>query len=276
MVSPSSSLPGVGLYAVVLVSWNVAGRKSRLDDQAERVLELAPDLVCLQEVTPVTAGPWSERLTEAGLVPALAPLPRAREGSRPLAVLTAAREPAEVVPVDDVPWPERVLAVRAGGLEVVNVHSPISPKPGLVKVRTHEAVFRHVAGGSGPRIVLGDLNTPRREHPDGTVWTFARERNGRLRRERGERWDAAESALIRGLEQHGFRDAFRVLNGFDSREPSWEWPRTGGGYRLDHLIASAEVSVTTCSYRHDWRREDKLSDHSALVAELRVERAGRR
>ena len=88
---------------MVLVSWNVAGRKSRLDDQAERVLELAPDLVCLQEVTPVTAGPWSERLTAAGLVPVVAPLPRAREGSRPLAVLTAARETAEVVPVDDVP-----------------------------------------------------------------------------------------------------------------------------------------------------------------------------
>jgi exonuclease III len=276
MVSPSVVASWVGLYAVVLVSWNVAGRKSRLDDQAERVLELAPDLVCLQEVTPVTAGPWSERLTEAGLVPALAPLPRAREGSRPLAVLTAAREPAEVVPVDDVPWPERVLAVRAGALEVVNVHSPISPKPGRVKVLTHEAVFRHLASASGPRIVLGDLNTPRREHPDGTVWTFARGRTGRLRPERGERWDAAESALIRGLEKHGFRDTFRALNGFDSKEPSWEWPRTGGGYRLDHLIASAEVSVTTCSYRHDWRREDKLSDHSALVAELDVEGPARR
>jgi endonuclease/exonuclease/phosphatase family metal-dependent hydrolase len=152
------------------------------------------------------------------------------------------------------------------------VHSPISPKPDLVKVRTHEAVFRHLSSGSGPRIVLGDLNTPRREHPDGSVWTFARDRHGRLREERGERWDTAESALIRGLERHGFRDAFRALSGFDSKEPSWEWPRWGGGYRLDHLIASAEVSVTACSYRHDWRREDRLSDHSALVAELSVER----
>jgi exodeoxyribonuclease III len=256
---------------VLLVSWNVAGRKSRLHEQADRVLAVEPHLVCLQEVTPVTAVGWTERLAEAGLTAAIAPLPRAREGSRPLAVLTAAREPLEVVAIDDdVPWPERVLAVRTGGLEVVNVHSPISPKPGLVKVRTHEAVFRHLARGSGPRIVLGDLNTPRREHADGTVWTFARERNGRLRQDRGERWDAAETALIRGLERHGFRDAFRDLNGFDAKEPSWEWPRYGGGYRLDHLIASAEVAVTACSYRHDWRREDKLSDHSALVAELHV------
>ena len=117
---------------------------------------------------------------------------------------------------------------------------------------------------NGPRLA------PRKELPDGTVWTFARDRHGRLREERGERWDVAESALVRGLEEHGFRDAFRELNGFDSKEPSWEWPRWGGGYRLDHLIASAEVEVTTCAYCHDWRREDKLSDHSALVAELSV------
>jgi exonuclease III len=253
---------------VILVSWNVAGRKSRLHEQADRVLGIEPDLVCLQEVTPVTAAGWSERLRDAGLEVVVAPLPRTREGSRPLAALTAARSPLEVVEVPDVPWPERVLAARAGPLEVVNVHSPISPKPDLAKVRTHEAVFRHLAAGSGPRVVLGDLNTPRREHPDGSVWTFARNRNGRLREDRGERWDAAETALIRGLDRRGFRDVFRELNGFESKEPSWEWPRWGGGYRLDHLIASAEVAVTACSYRHDWRREDRLSDHSALVAEL--------
>jgi exonuclease III len=256
---------------VLLVSWNVAGRRTRLDEQADRVLELGPDVVCLQEVTPVTAEAWLERLDGVGLSGLLAPLPAAREGSRPLAVLTASRQSLDLLPVADVPWPERVLAVRAGPLEVVNVHSPISPKPGLSKVRTHEAVFKHLRSGTGPRVVLGDLNTPRREHPDGSVWTFARDRNGRLRPERGERWDAAESALIRGLEPDGFRDAFRELHGFDSKEPTWEWPRWGGGYRLDHLIASAEVEVTECTYRHDWRRDEKLSDHSALVARLRIE-----
>ena len=255
---------------MILVSWNVAGRRTRLDEQADRILALEPDLVCLQEVTPVTADPWLRRLAHAGLSGVLAPLPASREGSRPLAVLTAARAAIEPLPVADVPWPERVLAVQAGGLEVVNVHSPVSPKPELAKVRTHEAVFEHLRSRAGPRVVVGDLNTPRREHADGSVWTFARDRYGRLRPERGERWDAAESALIRGLEAHGFRDAFRALNGFESKEPTWEWPRWGGGWRLDHLIASADVEVTQCTYRHDWRRDDRLSDHSALVAELSV------
>ena len=52
----------------------------------------------------------------------------------------------------DVPWPERVLAARLeDGLEVVNVHSPISPKPGLAKVLTHEAVFRHMVARAAVR-----------------------------------------------------------------------------------------------------------------------------
>ena len=232
---------------MLLVSWNVAGRMRRVHEQAERVLALEPDLVCLQELTAPSAGAWRELLDAAGFAVELAPLPRMRESSRPLAV----------------------ISVRlASGLEVVNVHSPVSPKPGLAKVLTHEAVYRHLRSGTGPRLVCGDLNTPRREHADGSVWTFARDRQGRLRPDRGERWDAAETALIRGLGLHGFRDVFRELNGFAAKEPTWEWPRTGGGYRLDHLIASSEVEVAKCGYEHDWRRRDGLSDHSALVARL--------
>jgi exonuclease III len=137
-----------------------------------------------------------------------------------------------------------------------------------VKVPTHEAVFAHLsAPASHPRALCGDLNTPRKEHADGTVWTFARDRYGRLRPERGERWDVAEAALIRGLEAFGYRDAFRALHGFESKEPTWEWPRWGGGYRIDHLIVSDGIEVPDCHYLHDWRREG-LSDHSPLVAEL--------
>jgi exonuclease III len=138
-------------------------------------------------------------------------------------------------------------------------------------VLTHEAVFRHMLDGAGPRLVCGDLNTPRREHSDGSVWTFARTRNGSLRPERGERWDAAETSLIRGLEPSGFRDAFRERHGYAVKEVSWAWPR-GGGYRLDHLIVSEEVRVDDCRYLHEWRTELKLSDHSPLIADLAVAR----
>lgn len=149
-----------------LVSWNVAGRQRRVHAQADRVLSVRPDLICLQEITPVAVEPWRERLDEAGFRVELAPLPRVREASRPLGVLTATRSALEVVPVADLPWPERVLAVRLdGALEVVNVHLPVSPKPGLAKVLGLQA---H-PGRARPPTYLRRTQHARREHADVTA-----------------------------------------------------------------------------------------------------------
>ena len=253
-----------------LVTWNVAGRVKRLGEQAERLLPLDADVVCLQELTPRTLPLWQTLLAAAGY-PAIAhgEFPPAGR-SRPLALLTASRSSLHRILVDGAPWPERVLAVHlSDGTEIVNMHSPISPKPDLAKIRTHEAVYRHLAdrGPGHARILCGDLNTPRKEHADGSVWTFARDRYGRLRPDRGERWDQAELALIRGLEAYGYRDAFRLLHPDAVDEISWGWARWNGGYRLDHLIISGDLSVEECRYEHSWR-EDGLSDHSPLVATL--------
>ncbi len=253
-----------------LLCWNVAGRVKRLAEQAELVLAARPDVVCLQEVTSATAGLWTELLLGGGLAHIAAgdvAAARAQGRSRLLSTLTASRISQQVVSVEGLPWPERVLASRIDQLELINLHSPISPKPDLAKVRTHEAVYRRLAGGSGPRAVCGDFNTPRKEHPDGRVWTFARTQHGHLRPDRGERWDRAELALIKGLEPNGFRDAFRDVHGLTVRALSWEWPTWGGGYRLDHLIVSAQVRVEAIGYLHDWRRAG-LSDHSPLFARL--------
>jgi exonuclease III len=257
---------------MLLVSWNVAGRVKRLEEQAERLLGLGADVLCLQEITRGTLPRWRALLHEAGYVGIEHGELPATGRKRPLAVLTASRTPLHAVLVDGVPWPERVLAVHlSDGTEIVNVHSPISPKPDLAKVRTHEAVHRHFADHEPgyARILCGDLNTPRKEHADGTVWTFARDRYGQLRPERGERWEEAELALIHGLEPYGYRDAFRLLHPDSIDELSWEWPRWGGGYRLDHLIVSPSLTVHSCSYEHQWRR-DGLSDHSALIARLQT------
>ena len=250
----------------------MAGRVTRLDEQAELVVGLDADLICLQEVTASTAPRWTGLLARQGWAHVAvahpgAPRPETKPRRRPLSVLIAARHPLKEIGVDELPWPERVLAVTTQGLEVVGVHSPISPSPGLAKVVTHEVVHRHLSRGTGPRILCGDLNTPRREHEDGRIWTFARDQYGRLREDRGERWDEAELALIKGLEPFGFRDAFRAEQGLALRELSWEWPRWGGGYRLDHLIVSEDVSVRAIAYAHEWRQAG-LSDHSALVADI--------
>jgi exonuclease III len=253
---------------VLIVSWNLAGRVKCLEQQGKLLLGLGADVLCLQELTPSTLPRWRAELETAGYHTLEPPAPG---GSRRLSVLSAARVPLAALEVPDLPWPERVLAARLpDGSEVVNVHSPTSAKPDLVKVRTHEALFAQLAVGARDRlrILCGDLNTPRKERADGTIWTFARDRYGRLRPERGERWDRAELALIRGLDDYGFRDAYRVLHGYERPELSWEWPRWGGGYRLDHLLVAGPWAIASCDYLHAFRVSG-LSDHSALIAELR-------
>lgn len=250
-----------------LLTWNVAGRVRRRPEQVRRVLGLQPDVVALQEVTPTTVRQWSADLARAGFHVATT-ADRARpEGRRLLGVLIASRAPLRPRPLRDLAWPERALAVTTSGIGLFNFHSPISPSPGLAKVRMHERLHRLLAAGRGPRVLCGDLNTPRRETVEGEVVTFARDSKARLRPERGERWDRAELALIRGLEGRGWRDAFRSLHGYGPRDRSWTWPN-GGGYRLDHVIVSREVEVIRCEYVHQWR-EAGCSDHSALLAEVR-------
>jgi exodeoxyribonuclease-3 len=267
--------------SVRVVTWNVAGRVGRQPEQGRALAAVGADLIALQEVTARTLPLWRAALADSGFAacetalegqaePADAPAPAAPEPQRRrlLGVLTAAREPLVRLPAPPgVPWPERVLCSRVGDVEVVNLHSPISPAPGLAKVLTHEAIAAYLAAGDGgPRILCGDLNTPRRELADGDVLTFAHDSAGRLRPDRGERWDRAERALVHDLRRHGWVDAFRALHGYGDRQASWTFARDRGGWRLDHVLVEGLEPIAS-AYAHDWRRAG-LSDHSALVIDL--------
>jgi exonuclease III len=249
-----------------VVTWNVAGRVRALPEQASALAAVGADLVCLQEVTARTEPLWRAALTEAGLASiesAVASLPAAPTRRR-LAVLTAARSPLTRLDAPEVPWPERLLLCAVDGVEVINLHSPIAPAPELAKIRTHEAVASFLSSlEPGPRILCGDLNTPRREFEGGDVLTFAHDTKGRLRPERGERWDRAERALIRDL---GWTDAFRALHGYEHREASWTFKDDRGGWRLDHVLLSL-LKPVAAAYAHDWRRAG-LSDHSPLIVDV--------
>jgi exonuclease III len=115
-------------------------------------------------------------------------------------------------------------------------------------------------------VLCGDLNTPRREFEDGDVMTFAYTSSGKLRPERGERWDAAERALVHGLRERGWLDAFRAVHGYGAREASWTFSGDRGGWRLDHVFVEG-LDPVSAAYAHEWRRQG-LSDHSPLVTDL--------
>lgn len=260
-----------------VITWNVNRRVTRLAEQALMLAGREPDVIALQEVTRRTEPLWRAALETIALphvacsLTAADPL-RAPASRRATGVLIAARRAIERIAPIAAPWPETALAAVAGDVRIDTVHVPNAAN-GTVKVRTLQAVRRAVADAApGARVVCGDFNVPRREHPDGTVVSFARDSRERLRPDRGDEWDAAELGVVPGLRDYGFSDAFRVVHGYERREPSWTFRRMGGhdgGWRLDHLFASPVLRVLASRYHHDWRDAD-LSDHAALEADLEL------
>jgi exonuclease III len=217
-------------------------------------------------VTATSLPVWRDALAEMGLPHVessldTAPAVREPAGPRRTGVLLAAHAPIEPAPIElTVPWPEAVLSGVVDGIELTVAHVPNS-RNGWIKVETLEGIVAGLAG-ERPAVLCGDFNTPRSERRDGTIITFARDRYGRLRPERGERWDAAELGVMTGL----WPDAFRALHDYEQKEISWNWPRfPNSGYRLDHMFTT--LSPTRCEYVHGVRTS-KLSDHSAMEADV--------
>ena len=265
-----------------VVTWNVARRSRRLAEQAAALAGCEPDVVALQEVTDRTLPMWRAVLERIGLPHVRASLDEADSAREPATrrrtgVLLGSHTRLTDASALPVPWPETTYAAVAstagtGPVEVHTVHVPNAAN-GWVKVRTLQAIRDGLkTAPSAPRVLCGDFNIPRRELPDGEVISFARDSRGRLRSDRGTEWDEAELGVVPGLSDLGYRDAFRDLNGYGRREPSWTWrviAGHGGGWRLDHLFASAELRPISATYRHTWRDEG-LSDHSALEVDLEM------
>lgn len=258
-----------------LITWNVARRVGRIAEQAAALADRAPDVVALQEVTRASLPLWRAALAVIGLPEARCSLDTADPAREPAerrvtGVLVAARTALRPAAPLAVPWPETALAMQADAVRVDTVHVP-NANNGWVKVRTLQALREGCAGApAAARLVCGDFNVPRREHPDGRVVSFARDSRERLRAERGPEWDAAELGVVPGLRDFGYQDAFRTLHGYERREPSWTFRRMGGhdgGWRLDHVFASAGLTVVASRYHHGWR-DAGLSDHAPLEADV--------
>ena len=152
-----------------------------------------------------------------------------------------------------------VLPLPSGPLEVIGVYVP-SRDAGAEKTERKRKWLANCQAalierqGACPAVFLGDLNILEPGHKPGYPF-FA----------------PFEYDFYRTLvEDLDLTDVFRHRHG-DAVEYSWVG-RTGDGYRYDHAFCSAHLRhlVSGCEYLHDTRL-DKLTDHSALTAQLAIE-----
>jgi exonuclease III len=77
------------------------------------------------------------------------------------------------------------------------------------------------------------------------------------------RLDQAERAVLLGLSIFDLSDTYRSMHGYEKQDFSWYHPKSGNGFRPDHILASHSLNAKICEYLHHFRTPG-LSDHSAL------------
>ena len=230
---------------------------------------------------------WRARLRAEGYEFVRSP-PRLED--RQLRVMLGSRLPITAASVRRFTgvWPRALRSARldreGSAIEVHAVHVPNGSTNGWVKIDHLHAIRRGLQPPHPrPQILCGDFNTPQSE-TGGQLTTFGQTLSGRPRQRppshrpfTAERpwdplaWDQGERAVVEGLP----RDC-DMPDAFHRRHPTAvqaTWVPRGaaeeGGRRLDHLFATTAFDILSCRHIHQWRH-DRLSDHSAIEAHLRL------
>jgi exonuclease III len=260
-----------------LISWNVARKVIRCEEQILALQDFHPDILALQEVLPKAAAKLSRLLPEMGLKHILDTTVMAASRPWSYGVLIASCWPIKATARQfTIPYPERSLSVKVSApkctFELHTVHVPTGSRDGSIRIDTMEAIYNQLSEPSTlPRVLCGDFNAPKAEGPDGEVVTWEQTiyKNGMVKILPGrDRGDQIERNLIAGLTLHDFVDVFRYINGYGTLDASWRqaW-RPEPGYRLDHIFASLALRPMACRYLHPLR-DVGLSDHSPMEAEF--------
>jgi exonuclease III len=268
---------------LIVITWNVARRKTKVKDQVAYLVSQSPDVIALQEVTPAVLDRMKPQLFTAGWRFQVDSLTAAnsKKSNRSYGVLIASRTATFEAAQADVPWPEKVLTrlinSSQGQILFTTAYIPPGSSNGWTKIETIEGVVSHKLGVKGKsRILCGDFNCPQIETKKEEVVTWAQvisdkgiRTKKRIRNGDGIRWDAAERSLFLDLSKDGMKDVFRQLHGFEREASSWHFRNKGRDIprRFDHMFS--DIPAISCDYDHKPRLEG-LSDHAPLICRFRT------
>ena len=261
-----------------LLSWNVNKRQpGKLTAKIESLERDIPHVVTLQEVKRNHADDWAKHLSDIGLVH------HYRSGTNALALshqclIASCWEltPNDIPRPREPPYPESLGRTTVSvcdkvEIDVFTAHIPNGSGNGWRKIDTFQVLTAELRrANDSPRILTGDFNEPKRFEDSGQIVPWKEKEDGCWRDQFGDErprieWINGVLAVLDGESKHGLRDAYRARNGFQAPDlVSW------GTRCIDHTFVSRHFEVLGCDYHHEWREQDKLSDHSPMWTELRL------
>ena len=271
-----------------IITWNLNSRTNEetLKNQSSYLRLGEFDVITLQEVTLNSELFFKESfkdmfvLSSFDLVKDKSILVRNRKYGQ----IIISKQPIKFIPEQciEIPFPERLLSgfIESTSIEIHTTHVPPGSSNGVIKVEHFEGLFNYLSKRKDKNMILtGDFNSPKLELDTGEIITWGQKigASGKTRISvnpkwkhqcSGERWDSAERNIIENHKALGLQDAFRITNGFKDTSGSWVTNK-GQGRRYDHIFPSENLIVNSAFYNHE-PREEKLSDHSPLIAELSI------
>ena len=287
---------------MLLLSWNVHFQSlpGQLHNIIEAIRSVGPDIVTLQEVTTSLADDMKSRLADIGLVhaywsskdappTAMRKLPPVRRLKRRIyQCLIASRWP--VTAGGDrwrrrAPYPELMARATVSvpdeeDIDVFTAHIPNGSNHGWRKIDAFNVLSAELRRGiDSPRILTGDFNEPKRFRQSGQVVPFGEtihkdggtSSRGLYSKYEDTRprieWANGVRSVLAGASQHGLRDAYRDLHGYETATPVTHYTTHDNPRCFDHTFVSRHFEVADCGYFHEWRKQG-WSDHSAMWTKL--------
>lgn len=242
-----------------IVSWNIrAGGGRRVEQIADQFRRWSPDIVALSEFRATAPSCWlGEALAGLGLAHQRTTADATTAASNRL--LVASRWPLRRIAIRNAPELERwllvsVAAPRRFALGAMHVPNRVTGRkyPYIDAVLALAQRWR-----GGPALLAGDTNCGR----------IGIDEESPAINEREDTWMA-------DLVSAGWSDAFREVHG-DKRAYTWYSPNAGNGFRLDQAFVNKTLRSQLVAAYYEWGsskrgdRRDALSDHAALIVELR-------
>ena len=238
-----------------VATWNVNGIRARASQLDEWLLQARPDVLCLQEL----------KATPEQIPPILADHPdywctwHGAGAYSGVAILVSRARYPERPPTAHPPFDTetRALTVTLPEATIASIYVPNGGKDYPAKLAFFDAMTAWAAAAPRPLILCGDLNIARADidvHPKERKPTAI----GQLPEER---------ARFEALLATGLIDVARTLAPTDDALFTWWAPwrnlrQRNIGWRIDYILASADLTATACSSL----REVGSSDHGPILA----------